>query len=64
MALTIYFKDGSYIDDCLIDSILHEPESNTIKFTDRFGKEQTRKFTSISCIVIKGVASYENNQPQ
>lgn len=62
MALTIYFKDGSYIDDCLIDSIIHEPESNTIKFTDRFGKQQTRKFTTISCIVIKGVASNENYQ--
>lgn len=62
MAITIYLKDGAYIDDCLIDSIHYEPETDTIQFTDRFGKQTTRKYSTISCIVIKGVASYENNQ--
>lgn len=62
MAITIYLKDGAVIDDCLIDMMHYEPETGIIQFVDRFGKEQTRKFSTISCIIVKGVASYENNQ--
>ena len=62
MAITIYLKDGAYIDDCLIDSIHYEPETDTIQFTDRFGRSHTRRFSSIACIIVKGVATYEDNQ--
>jgi len=61
MAITIYLKDGAVIDDALIDNIHFEPETSKIQFTDRFGKKQERSFNTISCIMIKGVASYENN---
>lgn len=59
MAITIYLKDGAVIDDALIDNIQLEPESNVLRFTDRFGKHQERNFNTISCIIIKGVASYD-----
>ena len=60
MRLTIYFKDGSYVDDCLIDSINYYPESNMIEFSDRFEHKQVRDFKKIACMVVKGEASYEN----
>ena len=60
MRVTIYLKDGAYIDDCLIDTINLDPESNMIEFTDRFGNKQVRKFSTIACIMIKGVFTYEN----
>lgn len=60
MQVTIYLKDGSYIDDCLIDSITTDPKTGLITFTDRFDSVHSRKFSSIACIIIKGDASYEN----
>ena len=60
MRVTIYLKDGAYIDDCLIDTISLDPETNMIEFHDRFDRKQVRNFDTIACIVIKGVASYEN----
>ena len=54
-------KDGSFIDDCMIDSIHYEPETDIIQFTDRFGRSYTKPYTKIACIMLKGVASYENN---
>lgn len=60
MRVTIYLKDGAYIDDCLIDTINYDPETNTIEFQDRFGCKHVRIFDTIACIMIKGVATYEN----
>lgn len=60
MRVTIFLKDGAYIDDCLIDCINLDPETNMIEFYDRFGGKQVRDFSTIACIMIKGVATYEN----
>ena len=60
MRATIYLKDGAYIDDCLIDHIDYDSERGNIIFTDRFRHQHVRKFSTIACIVIKGVATYEN----
>lgn len=61
MRITIFLKDGTFIDDCMIDSIHYEPETDIIQFTDRFGRSYTKPYTKIACIMLKGVASYENN---
>ena len=60
MRITVYLKDGSYIDDCLIDTISLDPETNMIEFHDIYDHKQVRKFSTIACIMIKGVATYEN----
>lgn len=60
MRVTIYLKDGAYIDDCLIDTINFDPESSMIEFINRFGNKQVRDFNTIACIIIKGVATYED----
>ena len=61
MRITIFLKDGTFIDDCMIDSIHYEPETDIIQFTDRFGRSYTKPYTKIACIMLKGVASYENS---
>lgn len=61
MRITIYMKDGSFIDDCLIDNIHYEPETNIVQFTDRFGRNYTKDYTKIACMMIKGVPTYEDN---
>lgn len=60
MRIVIYWKDGSYMDDCLIDNISYNPEDDVLKLIDRFGHEYLYSYNKVACIICKGVATYEN----